>query len=792
MKLFLSSLFFSVIFLFSLGVQALPGEGSCVDHRFPGENSDTPDRVTSIDSTIVLRTLRKDVPVYESEQSASIIQYLQFDKDVTPKKQTSQRIQVIEGYAGEPLGWIERHDLLCQGGGPGANVGPLKVKGLPRKVFFKYQTDSPDFHAPVYSTPDRHICSSPTCEPIMRIGQFRTHFVFAIDEEQKRYLVGEKYMLSGVKRFPLSGWIDEERIIQWNTNLGLRPKNDADNDTEAQKINIINGYRTLEDSFQQNDKASVKLMEGNIWYTFQLHMPLIDRVEGHYRVAAPGVGMKGFKLTGRDADLIEALKRVDVFFVLDGTASMEPYIAQTKEVVQDIVYKLQQKQEFKETTFRFGFLVYRDKFADTTLDCFNGICEIVSLPNDRCEAEPSNSQDYARDFGSEIGNVQATRDDQDDYPEQLFAGIKAAKQAIASCGNNTKLVFIIGDHGDRERYLPQNVINSFKRDFQRLAIYFIQTPEQEGKSYAYRRAYQKFTEQANDFVEHFYSELSPQDRKQYFLKLKDNNLVEKVVQQFVAPYSNSGTINEIEMLMTSTGNSIKDIIQKYRKKGDFPVLYLDWIERAICQQDEEQCNQKIDHQVRDFYIPIKEGQMQEELVLIERHIDEWLALINPIVRGSGRSGSELREKFVEVLHEEIQNILNPDTPIEVDDKRTLREILESSKNALPLNTQSPLLQYSFNELGDTNVVPDCELRRLIDWLKSIRAILTKITGNPTLKVSYELQPYQQECPGMSIKGHNIKSMKFEQRQALGKDENYRYGHALGPIFLYWLPMDFLP
>jgi len=102
------------------------------------------------------------------------------------------------------------------------------------------------------------------------------------------------------------------------------------------------------------------------------------------------------------------------------------------------------------------------------------------------------------------------------------------------------------------------------------------------------------------------------------------------------------------------------------------------------------------------------------------------------------------------------------------------------------------LQYSFNELNNANIVPDCELRRLIDWLKAIRAILTKVMGNPTLKVSYELQPYPQECQDMSAKGQNIKSMKFHQRQALGKDENYRYGHVLGPVFLYWLPMDFLP
>jgi len=131
----------AVIVLCSLEIQALPEEGSCgnerneencgscVGYRFPGENSNAPDMVTPIDSPIILRTLRQDVPVYQGEQTTPVREYLDFDIDVKPIKQTSQRIQVIKGYAGTPLGWIEKRDLLCQGGGQGANAGPLKVKG---------------------------------------------------------------------------------------------------------------------------------------------------------------------------------------------------------------------------------------------------------------------------------------------------------------------------------------------------------------------------------------------------------------------------------------------------------------------------------------------------------------------------------------------------------------------------------------------------------------------------------------------------------------------------------------
>jgi hypothetical protein len=264
--------------------------------------------------------------------------------------------------------------------------------------------------------------------------------------------------------------------------------------------------------------------------------------------------------------------------------------------------------------------------------------------------------------------------------------------------------------------------------------------------------------------------------------------VAKIVDR-VKAYSDSAIINELEQVVSS-GESVKQAIEKFRRKEDFPVLYWDWVEKEFCQQVGEQCEKSITHQVQDFYIPIKAGEMQTEIVLIERHIDQWVKLLTPLTRLSGGlSPQELRQKFVEILAEEIQKVIG-EPPITLDDPRSLLDILEQGKNALPLNKKSFLLQYSFGELLEK--IPDCELKWLIAWLRDTRAGLTKILANPTLKVSYTLEDYPPTACPLTNKGKNIKKMVFGPRQKLGEDDSYRYGHALKGITLFWLPMELLP
>ncbi len=770
----------------SMVTYAKPTTGSCQGFNFPINNSE-PD---VIDTTVPVRVLRQDAPVYSNPDGSSTTDSLDFDADLKPLRQTQNRVLVRKQGASTELGWMDKHDLLCQ------IEHPLMEKGLPRKAFAKISTDTETIQAPVYSSPNRNQC--PPCEPKSSISRFDTYFVFAEDPENRRSLLGGGFILSGgFKRFPLVGWIDEDRMIPWNTNLGLRPKNDT---RDPREVNKISGYQTLDDSRRKNERRGVELLEGNVWYTFPLHMPLLDNIDGHYHVAAPGVGMNGFKTFNPN---LEAMKQVDVFFVVDGTASMDPYIDQVKRVVEKIVYSLSKETEFKETTFRFGFLIYRDDFADRLPKdrwcrgrycdqlCVGGLCERKRLENTNCQADNSLVESSGQDFLIEMEKVRATSSDRDDYPERLFDGLKAALSEIASCGDNTKLVFVIGDHGDRQDRMPDYVINRWVRDFDKLGLFFIQTPKDERKakrSWGYRDAYQRFEQQARYVIDRVYSQKSQETVKaeEHLLSLTQKNLSEQVIDS-IKPFSSSVVVNELEQILVN-GESVKEAIRKYRKQEDFPVLYWQWMEESVCDKMGEQCDKTVDHRVGEFYIPIQPGQMQVEVVLIERHIDKWIKLLKPLTRLSGgMTGDEKREKFVEMLREEIQDIVSE--PVGIEDTRTLADILENSKRSLPINPESPLLQYSFD---DFRQIEGCEMQRLIDRLRMSKALLTKVIANPTLGVSYTLEDYEDSGCRLTDKGRNIKRLRFGTRQKLGDDDSYSYGHAMKGITLYWLPMEFLP
>ncbi len=144
----------------SMVTYAKPTTGSCQGFQFP-TNPSKPD---VIDTTVPVRVLRQDAPVYRRANGFSIMSRLDFDTDLKPIRQTSNRILVRKQLLQQTVGWIEKHDLLCQ------IEQPLMENGLPRKVFIKISADFVPFQAPIYSSPDRNQC--PPCEPISSLSRF--------------------------------------------------------------------------------------------------------------------------------------------------------------------------------------------------------------------------------------------------------------------------------------------------------------------------------------------------------------------------------------------------------------------------------------------------------------------------------------------------------------------------------------------------------------------------------------------------------------------------------------------
>jgi len=67
------------------------------------------------------------------------------------------------------------------------------------------------------------------------------------------------------------GWVKYEHTIPWDTILGLRSKED-----------MLLAYNKPEDN------SSVEIVGGNIWYSYPIHIPILDIKPNYYQVAAPG------------------------------------------------------------------------------------------------------------------------------------------------------------------------------------------------------------------------------------------------------------------------------------------------------------------------------------------------------------------------------------------------------------------------------------------------------------------------------------------------------------------------
>jgi hypothetical protein len=758
------------LFLVSAVIHALPQEGSCLNYDF----STVMDKRGVIDTNQFVRVLRHHAPVYPTANSKKPKSNLRFGNYLLPVQVNTphKRVQVRQVGIRTPVGWMEGYDLLCA-------VKPIQSeKGLDRKVFIK----TPNSQEPNTNTiPAYPSYQGPCHGRCKQLSRFRLYFIFAEDKKTQRYLISDNHTLEIDPPPPLVGWIEDKDGIPWNTTLGLRPKENVE-------------HISLTPQDQNGERAGIKLGGGKIWYTLPIHIPIldIDKNKHLYRVAAPSIGMQGLK--AYKGNVLATMKQVDIFFLLDGTASMEPYIKAARQAAKNIAEKLRKIPEFKETSFRFGFRVYRDTYADKILkECRDGICEGMPLSSKTCNADNRATENNWRKFKKRLSRVKETRNEKDDYPEKLFDGLRQAIRDMVACPNRTKLLFVIADHGDKQPSLPKSIIRSLKNNFDRPVFFFIQTPNNSSKartSSAYQAAYNRYKTQAFQIIDAVLPKAfngKAIDRTNHFFSLNQSQLATRVVEQ-VKQFSRSDVINEIEQALAG-GDSLKNILNRSVKAGGMPVLYWKFIEDTACDALGEQCKTVIDHRVIDFHIPIDKTKVQEEVWLTAENLDDWLSLLKPFENLVGNyTVREQRKKFVNLLRTQIQEIIGGYP----DGNKVLSELLAGSrKRTLPMRKEGPLLQYTFDEIREK--IEECELKRLVAWVKSIRRVLQRVYNDSTQKVNFTLEYPSKAtyCP-LSDKGKKIPKLKFGAVQALGKDDTYRYDHTLYGQTVYWLPIEFLP
>ena len=797
----------------------LASQGSCKSTIFP-VNQDG-----KIDTPQLIKILKQGAAVYQDANSSTVIDSLDFNVNLKVLDANNSRIQVRRLNNLEALGWVERDDLLCA-------RYPLKGEsGLEQKMYIRTATEvRQDKPATVkaYPSPERLACDG-QCQELSR---FNGYFVFDIDTSSQSFLLSQTYRLQETD--DLVGWISQEHGFVWDTAYGLRPREELifpegavidGKDVSGQERTVC-AYVSLEDALQE--KNCQPILGGDRWYRYPHRIPILERIEqegrAFYKVVLPLPGavvqQEGEKikirpeLLGENPGAISLLdmKHIDVLFLIDGTESMQPYIdairgtGERPGVVQQIIESLRREEAFREAEFRFGFRMYRDAYAKK-----GNLGEGLSLSSD-CESTTSRKNDL-ENFETFIAGVTATQDDSDDYEENFFGGIRKAIRDLTACPNNTKILFVIGDHGydieaQRKYQLQygqeasQNweieptemdaLVNRLKgnkeEETKNIVTFFLQTPENTDPFLKhpeqYKQAYDLFRKQALDILGEILPSHLQAERDLYFMTTNDAELNDRILEG-IKNFSNAEAINELIYDLRG-GTALTTAIQRLQGSpayNNIPGLFWELVEQGSSKKLGEQYENRIYDIILTGFIPVSED-VVEDIWLKSADLDTWTDLLRDFEDMSALTGTEQREKFTFAIKDALERVIGK-PPYEATGE-SLKVYLER-KGGLPVRDTSVLFNYSINDILDDRSVLDCEIDRLAGWLFNAKKIMS-IIYRGDLRPQYKLEKYPGECP----RGESIPYVDGYISGIPFRESLMRYDHQFQKAHIYWVPKEFLP
>jgi hypothetical protein len=786
---------------------AVAGDGSCNCKRFNLPESG------DVNFTWTVKVLSDDVPLYETSTANSPKEKLKFNDNFNIVKADGNRLQVQRHQDMEPYGWVERKSLLCA-------LKPLKSKsGLDKKFYIKTATrirsDKPAT-VRAYSRPDNDTCGSGGCRELAR---FDGYFIF--DNSNGRYLLADAYKLRPENR--LVGWVDAKDGFIWDTAYGLRPKENLvfpKDSPKAGQERVVYAYLSEEEAMKRHNGRPI--LGGDRWYKYALRIPILGRQKNLFKVVMPlaGVGVsqsdkygrivisdKRRQATEQAIENILNIKNVDIFFLIDGTRSIEPYLASIKNVVKELKNRISKNPELGVISSRLGFGIYRDRYAEETeLGYWH------SFPKN-CALDKAAIEENHKKFMNEMDmiiqamlNYEMKGDK--DFEENSFGGIqKFIDLELTNCPDRLKILFVIGDHGysasnqkklyGRKPISRTSLISSLQGDQDNgvmpVITYFIQTPYKSDKTIKLsksnsRSAYALFKKQAKSILAGLKTQTPKMQIDRYCLQSDDTNIGKKVIEgisAFINPKAVSA-VNEV-ILDLRGGASLAETIERWQNYNDFnnlPGLFWDLIANAGCKYLGDQCSSRIMDTILEGYIPIS-NDIVVDIWCTAGDLKKYRTIMEGILESSEyQHGKFVRTELVYGLVTTLQRLVPSPPPPETGE--TLIEYV-SRISYLPVRQDSPLFRYSIQELESRDKVPDCEVERLFAWIGNVNNYLYYIADNkrPVFEV--------RKQPGNCASGNDIPYIV--PGSILGKhfsDSNMSYSHPLGGTTIYWIPKKYLP
>ncbi|MBF0424728.1 MAG: hypothetical protein HQL66_02785 [Magnetococcales bacterium] len=854
------------------------GGGSCAGVDFAPLHQD---KVLKWNGPVV-RVLRGPTAVADKPQGGSKMGDLAFNQTVELLEESGDRLKVRSARMQDRpsvTGWVNKQDLLCRD-------QPIKGEsGLETKFFIRTSTTAreegkSDPTVRVFQDPELAECAGGNGR--CREGASRFHMYFVMEQRDKALLLADRQRLKDDDL--LVGWVSERDGFQWDNAFGLRPREDI-KAPDGQGPGTVCTYERLEDAVARAPAACHPVEGGNKWFKSSMRIPVLDMVDAQGRHVEPGdlalptgenrrrfyrVALARPGLVGRpvgngkfaispglaqrimpEFKSLASKKNVDIFFVLDATASMDPVIDAVRGtrdkpgVVQEIIQGLKGTPGFKETQFRFGFRVYRDTYADRLIpnSLGDGVGEGYPLPA-ACQLTPEQQTQSYEEFQKAIAQVKVTVDDQDDYEENVYGGLhQALGKDVTPCPDHLKLVFVIGDSGyrsgmpyvdgkgrhfERAKYrhpVDRETLATLLRGSDKpgtkgnnIMLFAIETPDLSAKAKhpeLYKIAYNKFESQLRYILQQSLPANSSDN--EHFFRMGEGNLLPRLVST-VEKLGGSTLINEI-ILDIHGGAALDAVIERLRRERvDIPGVYWHILKQGACGDLGEQCERRVFDTTSVGFVEAN-NDVVEDLWVDSNTLASWLRVLKGFEGYHELAEPQLRRALISALvlglKQEIRgqplDVLT-ETPAEYAQRR----------GGLPVRRHSPLLSYPVPSLSAERTLRDkekrlivadangaplldrakhpiqavafCELKRLAVWAIHARQML-EIVERDSQKPDFRLLPPGKvlHCPDSTDNGVALPQIAGNITAVpLGPDKNYRFGHEFGGRRGYWIPQDYLP
>jgi len=277
---------------------------------------------------------------------------------------------------------------------------------------------------------------------------------------------------------PVQGWIDDNHTIPWAHTMVATFTNPAGRnralflDTAQHEEDLLSAADSaarvdaLTKGVQAGHSAPVVAMEPENFVdpskNFYL-LPVLDATQIE-RDSGPAIRMlhviSASTTTGNTARTAspETLKqfKAGLVFVIDTTASMQPYIDQTRAAISSIIHSVQNTAVSQN--FRFGLVAYRDSLADT--------------PGLEYATKLYASPDFSQSLDAILPAISTVHDasvSSSSFDEDAIAGVKTAVDQVPWQTFNGRYIVLITDAGARSNDDPHSLTHLNIEDMNHLA-----------------------------------------------------------------------------------------------------------------------------------------------------------------------------------------------------------------------------------------------------------------------------------------------------------------------------------